>query len=92
VTMDAASVLSTSPCGVADDARFDNDVEAELGDMDCGVVMPLFAVWLLRPSSLAVRAETLDSILPRADEVSEEVRTLLLESKRLGVSSDLTEE
>lgn len=42
--------------------------------------------------NLAVRAETLESRLPRADELSvEKVRTLAA-SKRLGASSDFTEE
>lgn len=48
--------------------------------------------WLLRPRNLAVRAETLEMMLPRADEVSERARMLLPESKRLGASSDFTDE
>lgn len=52
----------------------------------------LVRTWLLRPRNLAVRAETLDIMLPRAEEVSDMVRILLAESNKLCESSDLTEE
>jgi hypothetical protein len=47
---------------------------------------------LFRLRNLAVRAETLDIILPRPDDVSEKARTLLPESNTLAASSDLAEE
>lgn len=42
--------------------------------------------------NLAVRAETLESKLPRADELSVENVRMLAASKRLGASSDFTDE
>jgi hypothetical protein len=52
------------------------------------------ALVFLRPSSLAVRADMLERMLLRAEDVvsDTEVRMLLPESKMLGASSDLTEE
>lgn len=41
---------------------------------------------------MAVRAETLEMRLPRADDVSEKVRMLLPESKTLEASEDLADE
>lgn len=46
----------------------------------------------LRPRSLAVRADTLEMMLPRVDELSDEKVRMLALSKMLGVSSDFTEE
>lgn len=48
--------------------------------------------WGLRPRSLAVRAETLEMMLPVTDEVSEEKVRILAASNMLAASSDLTDE
>jgi hypothetical protein len=76
-----------STCDVEAD-RFDSWV-GECGN-GCGreVLLPL----CFRLRNLAVRAETLEMMLPRVDDVSEKARVLLAESKILDESSDLTEE
>lgn len=48
--------------------------------------------WLFRLRNLAVRAETLEMMLPVTDEASDEKVRMLAASNRLGASSDFTEE
>lgn len=81
--------LSASHCGVAEASRCWSVVDE---DALVVVVVLVLLLLLLRPRNLAVRAETLEMMLWRADEVSEAVRMLLPESNRLGESSDLTDE
>jgi hypothetical protein len=67
------------------------DDSLDAGDVSSSWVMEGRAA-CLRPRSLAVRADTLEMILPRVDELSDEKVRMLALSKMLGVSSDFTEE